>query len=123
MPRDTGYSFPEYRRDRDRKEIDKSFEAFEDDLTREEFGAATRAFQAEIPGPMNAAAASTEFSNQKRKAAKAHSERSKRARASDNSQLATLTTDFRTWESDPADYDFPGVDTPTDTGLSGLLNR
>lgn len=120
MANDNGDSFAEYRRKRDREEIDKSFDAFEDDLTREEYGAAVNDLQEGLP--LSAEGASVGFSNEKRKAAEVHSERSQRARASDESQRATLTTNYEEWESNPANFDFPGVDTPSDADISSLFD-
>lgn len=120
MADDNGLSMREYRRDKIQKEIDDSFDAFEDDLERDEYAAAVDDFQRGLP--MDAAGATTGFSNEKRKASEVHAERSAKARASDESQLATLTTNFREWKSDPSDFDFPGVDTPSDTDVTSLFD-
>lgn len=48
----------------------------------------------------------------KRRAEKAHQERSVEAREVDNRRRAPVTTDFDRWEDNPDGLDFPGVDTP-----------
>lgn len=117
----SGYSPAEAKRDSVVEGIDESFDAFEEDLSRAEYGSAVRDFASDTAGAMSGDSASVGFSNQKRKASDAHRERSRRARASDESQRATLTTDFETWAADPDEYDFPGVDTPDDSDLDSLL--
>jgi len=51
----------------------------------------------------------------RKKAFEAHRNRSPRAQSTDKRKRAPITTDFDVWESDPAAFDFPGVDTPGTT--------
>lgn len=118
---DDGYTFAEYRKDKQRKELDKSFDVFEDDLSREEYGAVIRDYKSTAPGPIGTDTATVNYSNDKRELREIHESRSERAQAADESQLATVTTDPTKWREDPDDFDFPGVDTPSGTDLTDIL--
>lgn len=68
------------------------------------------------------------FADELALAAAAHGERSPRAQTVDEQKSARLTRDYDTWASDPARFDFPGVDsrkesfgTTVDTDLFGDL--
>lgn len=52
------------------------------------------------------------FAN-KDKAEKIHSNRSKKARTTDESLRAPIPKSFDTWRKNPNRYDWPGIDTPT----------
>jgi hypothetical protein len=107
--------FDDYRERQRKEEIDESFDAFDTGgLDREEFGIVVEELDDEFGGALGAAGASTDFVNMQSEAMETHEARSERAQSADESQSAELTLSVDTWESDPASYDFPGVDTPDD---------
>lgn len=113
--------FAERRRKKRNQEVRESFDAFEDDLSFEEYEAASRDFLGDDLFETDPAGQTTAFSNEKRKASEFNQKRSQNARASDTGKLAPLTTSVKKWKSDPDGLDFPGVDTPADEDLTDLF--
>lgn len=85
----------------------------EADASEEDFLAATQGVQ-EREDINSATSASRKAAVDLNEVAEVHNERSRRSRMMDENRLATITTDPDEWRSDPANFDFPGIDTPAD---------
>jgi len=110
--------FERKRREKRAQENRASFNAFEDNLSAEEFDAAANKIDEQFGGALGAENAGVQFSNQKRQAQEAHQSRSQEAKASDKGQLAPLTLNADRYEENPDHLDFPGVDTPPENNLT-----